>query len=112
MRTSPSKAANLPHRNKWHTFPHSTVVLQMSDGGSEVNKMFTQFIARIDMYFRARATEQALRSLTDEALSDIGLLRADIAKMSAQATPVRTKTAAAFPLFSEAMFPVSGLRTA
>lgn len=111
MRISPPKAANLPRRNKCHTSPHSTVVLKTSGGGSEVNKMFTQFIARIDMYFRAQATERALQSLSDDALADIGLIRADIAKISVPAEPVRAKKAA-FPLFSEALFPASGLRTA
>jgi len=112
MRISPSKAANLPHRNKCHTSPHSAVVLKTSGDGFEVNKMFRQFIVRIATYFRAQATERALQGLSDEALADIGLLRADIAKLGVPAAPVRATTAAARPVFSGPLFPASGLQAA
>lgn len=74
--------------------------------------MFRQFIARIDMYSRARATERALQGLSDDALADIGLLRADIAKLGMPAEPVRAQKASAFPAFSGPLFPASGLRAA
>jgi uncharacterized protein YjiS (DUF1127 family) len=112
VRTSPSKAANLPHRNKCHNSPHNTVVLKTSGDDSEVNKMFRQFIVRIDMYLRAQATERALQALSDDALADIGLVRADIAKLGVPAAPVGVKKAAAFPPFAETLFPASALRPA
>ncbi|MEH3118240.1 MAG: DUF1127 domain-containing protein [Methylorubrum populi] len=68
--------------------------------------MFGKVFESVRVHLRARADEEALMSLSDEALADIGLTRAALSGLRTRSEPARAEKAGEPPFMAFA-FPAA-----
>ncbi|MGN7126104.1 DUF1127 domain-containing protein [Methylorubrum populi] len=79
----------------------------ISDGAIEAHPMFSKVFESVRAHLRAKADEEALMSLSDAALDDIGLTRGAVSELRTGSDPVRPEAVRVAPLFAALAFPTA-----